>query len=921
MIEVHLLGPPRVLRDGRPVAFDTRKAMALLALLCLAEGPRPRDVLADLMWPDADLAHARGALRRTLSSVRGALGPEHLVATRDQVSLLRGDGLAVDVDTFRAARASGDLAGALAAWGGDLLEGFVVRDAPDFEEWLETSAAALRRELAATLGALAAEREAVGDEVAALDAVRRWLALDPLHEPAHRALIRLLALTGDRAGALVRYRACVRILSRELGVPPLRETTALYEAINEGTFEGRPERAASVPDPVAAPVPGAGVPTAPAFAGRAVDLDALLATYRQVGSDGRVALVEGEAGIGKTRLAEELAERVRRDGARVAWARCYEDEAGLPYRPVADLLRDRARDDTGWAEGLEAPVVAEVARLVPDLAVSGSSRSPAGPAAADDPGAEGRFLGALWEALTHAVAGTTPGVLVVDDAQWADEATLRLLSFGLRRLAGRPLLVVLNWRTPHDHAVRRAASLAARDGGTELRLGRLDEDAVAALVRSVRTAPVDAEVVHRFWSTTEGVPLMLVEYLRASDVDDAVPTGVREALRGRLAPTGETARQILSAAAVLGRSFDIDTVRTVSGRTDDETVAALEELVGRGLVRERDTDYDFDHELLRAVAYDQTSLARRRLLHRRAAAVVPSLAAQARHHELAGRDEAAAEAHRAAGEEARAVFANAEALEHLRRALELGHPDRSGLQTALSDVQVVLGDYGGALVSLRAAAADALPGDLPGLEHRLGRLHVRRGEHALAEAHLTAATEALAEDDLAARAGVTADRALAVHSLGEPERARALAADAISLADRAGEERALCQSHNLLGMMAATDGDVDDAIDHLLRSRELADRLDDGDLQVAALNNLALAHRARGDLAVAVELTEDALSTCATLGDRHREAALHNNLADLLHALGRGEEAMDHLKRAVEIFAEVGEGGELQPEIWKLVRW
>ena len=923
MIEVQLLGPPRVVRDGRVLSFDTRKATALLAHLCLTESARPRDALADLLWPDADLAHARGALRRTLSTLRGTLGAEHLGATRDQVRLVRGPDLVVDVDTFRARRAGGDLAGALAAWGGDLLEGFVVRDAPAFEEWAETCAATLRREVAATLGALAGEREAAGDGVGAIALVRRWLALDPLHEPAHQALIRLLAVTGDRAGALVQYRECVRTLSHELGVPPLRETTALYEAINEGSFEVRPDPP-SGPDLAASrdAVPEVAVaPPTPALVGRGADLAALRRAFDRVAGNGRVALVEGEAGIGKTRLVEELVADVRRLGAPVAWARGYEDEAGLPYRPVVDLLRERTQEDPGWLDGLDDRVLAEVARLVPVAPEALSPRSLPDPVAPDEPGAEGRFLAALWDALTRAVSADVPGVLVVDDAQWADEATLRLLSFGLRRLDGRPVLVVVGWRTPHDHPVHQTISAATRDGGAQVRLGRLDEDAVVELLRSVSADDVDPVVAHRYWTTTEGVPLMLVEYLRASDAGEHVPSGVREALLARLAPAGETARQVLSAAAVLGRSFDVDTVRAVSGRSDEETVASLEELVRRGLVRERDSDYDFDHELLRAVAYDQTSLARRRLLHRRAAAVVPSLAAQARHHELAGRDAEAAEAHRAAGVQARAVFANAEALDHLRRALELGHPERSELQTTLSDVQVVLGDYGGALVSLRAAAADAAPDDLPRLEHRLGRLHVRRGEHALAEAHLTAALDALPEGDLAARAGVTADLALAVHSQGEPARAGRLASEAVSLAERADEGHALCQAHNLLGMIAATDGDVGEAISHLHRSRALADQLGDGDLQVAALNNLALAHRERGDLTVAVELTEEALRTCATLGDRHREAALHNNLADLLHALGRGDEAMHHLKRAVEIFAEVGGDGELQPEIWKLVRW
>ena len=905
-----------------PLSFDTRKATALLAHLCLTEAARPRDALADLLWPDADLAHARGALRRTLSTLRGALGADHIDATRDRVRLVKGADLVVDVDTFRARRGAGDHAGALASWGGDLLEGFVVRGAPAFEEWAESSAATLRREVAATLGALAVECEAGGDRVSALSLVRRWLALDPLHEPAHRALIRLLAATGDRAGALVQYRECVRTLSRELGVPPLRETTQLYEAINEGSFEAGSDGPAPPP-----PGPGhdvvAGLPAAspaPAFVGRGAELDALVTAYEGVAGDGRVVVVAGEAGIGKTRLVEELVVAVRQAGATVAWARGYEDEAGLPYRPVIDLLRERVRDDPGWLDALDDRVLGEVARLVPDVAGL-SPRSLPAPVSLEQPGAEGRFLSALWEAVTRALSGAAGGVLVVDDAQWADDATLRLLSFGLRRLAGRPVLVVLVWRTPHDHPALRAASQAAGAGGVDLALGRLDEHAVGELVRSVSSDHVDPAVVHRYWTTTEGVPLMLVEYLRAGDADHQMPAGARGALQARLAPAGETARQVLSAAAVLGRSFDVDTVRAVSGRSDEETVASLEELVRRGLVREREADYDFDHELLRAVAYEQTSLARRRLLHRRAAAVVPSLAAQARHHELAGRDEAAADAHRAAGEQARAVFANAEALGHLRRALELGHPERSGLQTALSDVQVVLGDYGGALVSLRAAAAEASPHDLPLIEQRLGRLHVRRGEYPLARAHLQAARAALPEDDFAGRASVTADLALAVHSLGEPDRAGRLAAEAVTLAEGAGEGRALCQALNLMGMMAATDGDVVEAIAHLDRSRALADQLGDGDLQVATLNNLALAHRARGGLTVAVELTEQALQTCARLGDRHREAALHNNLADLLHALGRGDDAMRHLKRAVEIFTEVGETGELQPEIWKLVRW
>ncbi|CAN5518952.1 hypothetical protein BH18ACT8_BH18ACT8_12500 [soil metagenome] len=130
MIEVKLLGPPRVERDGALVTFDTRKALALLAHLALSDRPRPRDALAGLLWRDNDPERARGALRRTLSTLRGAVGAERVEATRDHVRLVKGPGMAVDVDRFRALRAQGQLDLAADLFRGDFLEGFAIRDAP-----------------------------------------------------------------------------------------------------------------------------------------------------------------------------------------------------------------------------------------------------------------------------------------------------------------------------------------------------------------------------------------------------------------------------------------------------------------------------------------------------------------------------------------------------------------------------------------------------------------------------------------------------------------------------------------------------------------------------------------------------------------------------------------------------------------------
>ncbi len=915
VIEVSLLGPPRVMRDGELVAFDTRKAVALLALLTVTDRSRTRDALADLLWPDNDPEHARGALRRTLSALRDAIGAELVEATRDHVRLVKGPGIDVDVDRFRELCRRGDLQRAVDLFRGDFLEGFAVRQAPGFEDWVQLEGDGLRRQLTAALAAMTQEREAVGDLTAALLSARRWLAIDPLHEPAHQALIRLYAATGDRAAALTQYRECVRTLSRELGVPPLSETTELYEGISRGTYAAPRQAAVTATAPEAEPM-------ASPFVGRTEDLAALRAVYDAIGADGRLVLIEGEAGIGKTRLAEELLSWVRGHSGRVLVGRAYEDEAGLAYASVVEALRSRLRVGDDWLAGVEVRALGEAVRLVPELGV-GRSVDPA--PSLEWPGAETRFLSGVWDTLVAAASGSGPGALFIDDVQWADDATLGLLTYGLRRLAGRPLLVLLTWRTPHDHPLRRALTTVVRAGeGAVVHLERLGPEAVMAMVHAARAGDRDPAAVRRLWEKTEGVPLLLVEYLRTPGVEDEwpLPTGVRALLRGRLDPVSETGRQVLSAAAVLGRSFDAEALRAVSGRTDEETVTALEELVGRGLVVEGRYDYDFAHDLLRAVVYDETSLARRRLLHGRATRVPGSPPASvARHLQLAGRDEEAARAFRVAGELAREVFANAEALEHFRTALALGHPDRTQLQTAIGDLQTVMGDYSGAMLTLETAAAGCDPGEVPAVERRLGRLQHRRGEFALAEAHLEAALSAAADADPSTRSGITADLSLAAHSLGDGSRAQLLAARARSLAEKAGDPRALCQAYNLLGMLATAHGDTEGALESLGRSRELADQEGDQDLRVAALNNLALAHRARHELGSAIDLTFAALELCTAMGDRHHEAALHNNLADLLHASGRSEDAMAHLKAAVEIFAEIGAQEEPRAGIWGLVRW
>ncbi|CAN5273583.1 AAA family ATPase [soil metagenome] len=963
-LTMSLLGAPTIQRDGAPIKVDTRKATAMLAFLAVTAQAHGRDSLAGLLWPDYDGLHARAALRRTLSALNKALNGEWLQVDRAQVGLGRND-LWLDIETFRASAAGcgrhsipdnapclscvGLWERAAALYRGDFMAGFSLRDSPEFDDWQVFQAEGLRRELGYVLEKLVLDAGARSEPESAIGYARRWLTLDPLHEPAHQQLMRLYAVSGQRSAALRQYRDCVAVLDRELGVSPLAATTETYKTVKDDQIivqRPTPPEAGARTEAPAQPRPG---PAAYPLVGRAREWETLVGVYGAAAATGQFVGLEGEAGIGKTRLGMELLAYAAAQGGQTVTARSHEGEAGLAYGLVVETLKGAtARSaDAGWAETLEDATVAEVGRLLPEL-----HRLRPGleePPPLDRPGAPGRFFEAITRYLIAATRGPAPGLVFLDDLQWADDASLDVLSYLVRRLAGRRLVVAGAWRAeqvPAGHRLPLLMGEAGRDGSSTLvHLSRLSRRDVAALVEAVPVAIENptGEVTGRLYEETEGLPFFVVEFLAAmagqTDEPSSLPSGVRDLLRARLAPVSETGSQLLAAAAVIGRSFDFETVGEASGRSDEESVQALDELNAYGLIDEvsgadeTNPTYDFSHDKVRALVYEQTSLARRRLLHRRVAEALihrargaPGAGAGAgriaHHLRLGGRDTAAAEYFRLAGDHARSLFANREALEHYAAAIALDHPSPSVLHEAIGDLHTLAGDYGAAIRDYEAAAAQSGPAELPELEHKLGNVHLRRRDWHAASSHFDAALDGLGgSDEEGRRSRIYADQSLTLHHQGHVDQAMKLARRALGLAEAAGDERARAQTHNLLGVLANGQANPQEAQRQLSASLELAKGFDDPGAQIAALNNLALAHRATGDLARARELASDALRLCAAQGDRHREAALHNNLADIQHASGLAEEAMSHLKQAVTIFAEVGEPDTMEPEIWKLVDW
>ena len=961
-LKIWLFGPPRIELEGAPVEVDTRKAIALLAYLSVTGRPHGRDALAALLWPDLNQDRARAALRRTLSALRKGLGGVGLAAGRSRVSLEFED-MWMDTARFhelvRAARAHqhhaaeacrqciSDLGEAAELSRGDFMSGFFLRDSPEFEDWMFFQSEELRRDVGEALERLVTALIGAGELGSAIDIARRWLQLDSLHEPAHRALMRLYAWKGLRSKALSQYRECVLVLDSELGVPPLEETAALYRAIESGRLEA-PALASQPPPkgPAEPPVAPPPLRIERLLVGREGDLRELLEAFADASLHGRFLVVEGEAGVGKSSLVEAALGRLREQGAATLSARCYPGEQDLALAPISQLLRTALKQDQTWAMELPTGWAQEAARLVPELAELRSEATP--PPPGDEAAGRIRLYEGIAAALDAACRGSGPGAIFVDDLHWADDASLDFMSYLLHRLRERQLLVLTAWRreeVPPGHRLALMLAEAALTGsGASIALQRLGRAHIAQLVNAL--APGAGEdLVNRLYAETDGLPFFVMEYLAALPASDEgeeqwpLPRGIRDLLQARLAPLSQVGRQLLGAAAVMGGSFELDSVRSVSGRSEDEAVGALEEVIERGFVVEQsasDSDplYDFSHDKVRELVYEQTSAARRRLLHARVAATLaggvrrgtgsgrPGVVAH--HYQAAGDLAEAAEWYLRAGDEARNLYANGEAMSHYGAALAYGHPRIGDLHEAMGDLHTLAGEYRQALDSYEAAAShpsssSPSPSSAPVLariEHKIGNVHHRVGKWDLADSHYEAALSSTPEDALRAR--ITADQSLTAHRRGDDPRAIEFGREALRLAEGTEDLIALAQAHNILGMVA---GGGPDAVTELAISLGYAEAAGDPAARVAALNNLALAHRAAGDAAHARELTERALALCATLGDRHREAALRNNLADLLHGVGRHGEAMEELKRAVALFAEIGEPGELQPAIWRLTDW
>ena len=502
---------------------------------------------------------------------------------------------------------------------------------------------------------------------------------------------------GNRSAALRAYHRFAEVVERELEVAPGEAIGAMYQRLRAGALDRDEVQGEGLGEDLA---PVAESP----FVGRDLEVNQLNEGWNTA-REGRahLLLVTGEPGIGKTRLAQELGHRVRAEGHVVAWARAYEAAGRLPWGPVVDLLRSdalRSHIDT-----LDTVWRSELARLLPELR---DASQPPGPIQSGDLAQRQRLFDAVSRAI---VVADRPRLLIIDDLQWCDAETIKLIGFVVRSRRTAPVLLVGTVRSEEltaHHPLRELVDALGHDQAvTTVPLDPLDEATTATLAAQLRaTDTIDPNVAARLWSETEGNPLFVIEVLRAgisSDRSQAVLTPtMRAVLRARLGQLPEDARRPAEVAAVIGRPFSVGLMVSATGIGEHELVDHVDELWRRRIIRDQGHTYDFSHDKLRAVALEMVSPARRRQLHRAVAeaiavelhhdidAVAPQLAA---HYDQAGMVEPTINAYRLAGARAVAVSALDEAVTMFRRALSLladvpTSPDRDTLEL---DLRIALG--------------------------------------------------------------------------------------------------------------------------------------------------------------------------------------------------------------------------------------
>lgn len=927
--KLNLLGGFQLFADNQPVlGLNSSRVQSLLAYLVLhRSSSQPRRRLAFSLWPDTTEEQARTNLRKAILFLRRALpSPEVLSSSEGNLQWDPKIPFLVDVVEFEAAVDAGASEQAIALYAGDLLPNC-------YDEWILEDRERLKQMYVAALQTSAQQKEAAGDYVAALTLLLRLLQKDPLREETHRLVMRLHALKGDRAAVLHAYQNCTTLLKQELGVEPSSITRQLYgRLLNYSAAQSTPTALSS-----ALPLIGR------------KDERALLLQVWHAAAQGKpqIALITGESGIGKTRLAEELLVWASRRGISCASAHCFEMEETLAYAPVKTWLRDRPLTD------LEQVWRMEVARLLPELVSAGASQP------APSPITESWQCQRFHEALARAVLGqdlgsTIPLLLLIEDLQWCDPDTLDWLHYLLRFNSRARILVLGTLREDIVASDSRLSTLLAglrrQDVLTEIKLNPLSPAETAILGEQAVGNALDAEISRSLYAETEGNPLFIIEYARSGLVTPAkintnetvsiLPPRVQAVVATRLLQLTPSARKVLDVIATMGRDFTYGVLAQASGENEDTLIQALDELWRRQVIRERGNEgYDFCHDKLRQVAYMNVSPARRRWLHKRVAQALIDLTARhleapseqiAWHFEQAGDRVSAVRYLVRASESALKVGAFSDAIAYLTRALGLTREaDPLGRYTVILARQRICHLTATRELQARDLAeleelATMLDDGCPEGTFRKAQIAIEKGTYLREISDLTGAVtmaqQALALVELAKglsagklMTGVPTERATMLAQLefeayylwgtcleyqGDYSAAIIQEEKALRLASAAALRR---EQARALSSLAYNKENVQDGKDHLKTALPIYREVGDKPGESTCQERLGYLHLWTGDYDDALEYYLQSLELSRQIGFRSGEAAALFRLGHFYNQVGDYSEGKCYLEQALSI--------------------
>jgi DNA-binding SARP family transcriptional activator len=662
--------------------WRTRQARQLLKIL-ITERPRPvaTDRLIDLLWPDSALGAAATTLRSAINALRNVLEPErpnrapssYIHTQAPGYAFRRNPDIWLDVDEYEAAlnlaeRASDadekrrHLENAIDLYRDD----YLISD--PYADWAKAERERLRERYFHALLALAELKAQAGDYADAISMCRRVLARDEVRENAYQALMRYQAESGDSAAALLTYERCRSILAEELGADPSPITQKLHQRILNGEIEVQqvaklatrsgvksasahtsdemhPEESSLLPQHTLLPTVRETFPEL--FVGRKRELsmleDALKSTLE---GEGVVVVLAGETGVGKTCLASHILQEAGELGATVISAACQRLERQLPYAPLADGIGRylQVLPDSSLRRLPQAPLthLAQIIpgiqdRLIPQDTKTVNQLSPEEN--------RQRLIDGIVAFLTG-LARLRPLVLFLDDVHWADVDTLAVLSRLSKHIPEQPIFLLLAYHQgdliDNENLMTLVRSLQRRPRYLAIDLKRLDLSQVRAFVQSI-TGPLDedgAELATALYEVTLGNALFLTEALKSLQerLQDHPSSGdllttwhiadqqffnlgrsqrIKEIIRERIDRLPADARTVLQLAAVIGRDFSLELLELAA---PSDPISGLEILLQRQLLIERlDERLDFNHHVVRQIAYDSMSALLRRRLHRRVA--------------------------------------------------------------------------------------------------------------------------------------------------------------------------------------------------------------------------------------------------------------------------------------------------------------